>query len=134
MGRVRLLGALRRRHMRQSARFPWRARRTPSICLRAWDIMATLHDRSCFARFSFLVCALGLFFIAALLDHSLNGPIYRTKDELWKRLCEYEARAEQQLRERHWVEARKEELIQGARPHEAEIPDAWQKRDDLVET
>ena len=61
--------------------------------------------------------------VAALRDRlkALNGPTYGTKDELWKRLCEYEARAEQQLRERQLIMARKKELIQGARPHEAEI-------------
>ena len=47
--------------------------------------------------------------VAALRDRlkALNGPVYGTKDELWKRLCECEARAEQQLRERQWIEARK---------------------------
>ena len=35
-----------------------------------------------------------------------------------------------QLRERQWIEARKNELIQGARPHEAEIPDAPSKPED----
>ena len=56
--------------------------------------------------------------VAALRDRlkALNGAVYGTKNELWKRLCEYEARAEQQLRERQWIEARKNELIQGARP------------------
>ena len=70
--------------------------------------------------------------VAALRDwlKALNGPIYGTKDELWKRLCEYEARAEQQLREGQWIEARKNELIQGARPHEAEILDAPSKTED----
>ena len=47
--------------------------------------------------------------VAALRDRlkALNGPVYGTKDELWKRLCEYEARAEQQLRKRQWIEGRK---------------------------
>ena len=73
--------------------------------------------------------------VAALRDRlkALNGPTYGTKDELWKRLCEYEARAEQQLRERQWIEARKNELIQGARPHEAEILDAPSKPEDPME-
>ena len=62
-----------------------------------------------------------------------NVPIYGTKDELWKRLCEYEARAEQQLRGRQWIEARKEEFLQGARPREAEILDAPSKPEDRVE-
>ena len=45
--------------------------------------------------------------VAVLRDRlkALNGPIYGTKDELWKRLCEFEVRAEQQLRERQWIEA-----------------------------
>ena len=48
--------------------------------------------------------------------------------------CEYEARAEQQqLRERQWIEARKNEVIQGARPHEAEILDAPSKPEDPME-
>ena len=64
---------------------------------------------------------------------ALNRPIYGAEDELWKRLCECEARAEQQLRERQWIEARKNELIQGARPHEAEIRDAPSKPEDPVE-
>ena len=38
-----------------------------------------------------------------------------------------------QLRERQWIEARKNELIQGARPHEAEIPDAPSKPEDPME-
>ena len=73
--------------------------------------------------------------VAALRDRlkALNGPVYDTKDELWKRLCEYEARAEQQLRERQWIEARKNELIQGARPHEADILDAPSKPEDPME-
>ena len=73
--------------------------------------------------------------VAALRDRlkALNGPVYGTKDELWKRLCEYESRAEQQLRERQWIEARKNELIQGARPHEAEISDAPSKPEDPME-
>ena len=73
--------------------------------------------------------------VAALRDllKVLNGPTYGTKDELWKRLCEYEARAEQQLRERQWIEARKKELIQGSRPHEPEILDAPSKPDDPLE-
>ena len=73
--------------------------------------------------------------VAALRDRlkALNGPTYGTKDELWKRLCEYEARAEQQLRERQWIDARKNELIQGARPHEAEILDAPSKPEDPME-
>ena len=73
--------------------------------------------------------------VAALRDRlkALKGPIYGTKDELWKRLCEYEARAEQQLRERQWIEARKNELIQGARPHEAEILDAPSKPEDPMD-
>ena len=73
--------------------------------------------------------------VAAVRDRlkALNGPTYRAKDELWKRLCEYEARAEQQLRERQWIEARKNELIQGARPHEAEILDAPSKPEDPME-
>ena len=70
--------------------------------------------------------------VGALRDRlkALNGPTYGTKDELWKRLCEYVARAEQQLRERQWIEARQNELIQGARPHEAEILDAPSKPED----
>ena len=73
--------------------------------------------------------------VAALRDRlkALNGPTYGTKDELWRRLCEYEARAEQQLRERQWIEARKNELIQGARPHEAEILDAPNEPDDPMD-
>ena len=73
--------------------------------------------------------------VAALRDRlkAIHGPAYGTKDELWKRLCEYEARAEQQLRERQWIEARKNELIQGARPHEAEILDAPSKPKDPME-
>ena len=73
--------------------------------------------------------------VAALRNRlkALNGPTYGTKDELWKRLCEYEASAEQQLRERQWIEARKNELIQGARPHEAEILDAPSKPEDPME-
>ena len=42
-------------------------------------------------------------------------------------------RAEQQLRERQWIEARKKELIQGARPHEPEILDAPSKPEDPME-
>ena len=73
--------------------------------------------------------------VAALRDRfkAVNGPTYGTKDELWKRLCEYEARAEQQLRERQWIEARKNELIQGAKPHEAEILDGPSKPEDPME-
>ena len=64
--------------------------------------------------------------VAALRDRlkALNGLAYGTKDELWKRFCEYEARVEQQLRERQRIEARKNEFIQGARPHQAEILEA----------
>ena len=73
--------------------------------------------------------------VAALRDRlkALNGPTYGTKDELWERLCEYEARTEQQLRERRWIEAHENELIQGARPHEAEILDAPSKPEDPME-
>ena len=73
--------------------------------------------------------------VAALRNRlkALNGPAYGTKDELWKLLCEYEARAEQQLRERQWIEARKNELVHGARPQEAEILDAPSKLEDPVE-
>ena len=73
--------------------------------------------------------------VTALRDRlrALNGPISGTKDELWKRVCENEARAEQQLRERQWTEARKTEFIQGARPHEAEIVGAPSKPDDPME-
>ena len=52
---------------------------------------------------------------------------------MWKRLCEYEARAEQQLRERQWTEARKNELSHGARLYEAEILDAPSKPEDPME-
>ena len=73
--------------------------------------------------------------VAALRDglKALNGLVHGTKDELWKWLCEYEARAEQQLRERQWIEARKNELIQGARLHEAETWDAPSKPEDPME-
>ena len=73
--------------------------------------------------------------VAALRDRfkTVNGPTYGTKDELWKRLCEYEARAEQQLRERQWIEARKNELIQGAKPHEGEILDGPSKPEDPMD-
>ena len=65
--------------------------------------------------------------VAALRERLkvLAGPVYSTKDELWKQLSEYEARAEQQLRER--------QLIQGARPHETEIWDAPSKPKDPME-
>ena len=39
----------------------------------------------------------------------------------------------QQLRERQWIEARKNELSHGARPHEAEILDAPSKPEDPME-
>ena len=40
--------------------------------------------------------------VAALRDRlkALSSLTYGTKDELWKRLCEHEARTKQQLRER----------------------------------
>ena len=63
----------------------------------------------------------------------LKGPVYGTKGELWRRLCEYEARAEQRTRERQWIEARKEEMIKGMLPVAPEMPDAPVAPEDPAE-
>ena len=58
---------------------------------------------------------------------------FTVRRKSWKRLCEHEAGAEQQLRERQWIEARKNELIHGARPHEAEILDVPSEPEDEMD-
>ena len=64
---------------------------------------------------------------------ALGGPVYGTKDELWKRLCEWEAIAEKQVRERQWIEARKKAMIDGALPVAAELPVAPELPTDPAE-
>ena len=52
----------------------------------------------------------------------LGGAIYGTKEDLFKRVCEYEAIAEKRAREQQWVENRKKQLMEGSRPAEANLP------------